>query len=57
MISVDDESRAAQCGLKVGDQIIEVNGHKFTDILHDEGVAILKSYQNLILTIKVSTVL
>ena len=54
MISVDSKSRAAKCGLKVGDQIIEVNGHSFADVLHDEAVAILKSYQNLMLTIKVS---
>jgi len=57
MISVDNESRAAKCGLKVGDQIVEVNGHSFVDALHDEAVAILKSYQNLILTIKVSCIL
>ena len=30
-----------------------MNGHSFVDVLHDEAVAILKSYQNLILTIKV----
>ena len=54
VISVDNKSRAAKCGLKVGDQIIEVNGYSFVDVLHDEAVAILKSYQNLILTIKVS---
>lgn len=56
VISVNNESRAAKCGLKVGDQLIEVNGHSFVDILHAEGIAILKSYQNLILTIKVSQV-
>ena len=30
-----------------------MNGHSFVDVLHDEAVAILKSYQNLILSIKV----
>lgn len=54
MVSVDRGSRAAECGLKVGDQIVEVNGHSFVDILHAEAITILKSYQNLILTIKVS---
>lgn len=53
---VDNESCAAKCGLKMGDQIVEVNGHSFVNILHDEAVAILKSYQNLILTIKVRIV-
>lgn len=53
LYSVDNDSCAAKCGLRVGDQIIEVNGHSFLDVLHDEAVAILKSYQNLILTIKV----
>lgn len=51
--SVDNDSCAAKCGLKVGDQIVEVNGHSFVDVLHDEAIAILKSYQNIILTIKV----
>jgi len=55
--SVDDGSRAAVSGLKIGDQIVDVNGHSFVDILHAEAVAILKSYQSLILTIKVSYVI
>lgn len=55
--SVDDGSRAAISGLRVGDQIVDVNGHSFVDILHAEAVAILKSYQTLILTIKVSSIM
>jgi len=55
--SVDDGSRAAICGLRVGDQIVDVNGHSFVDILHAEAVAILKSYQTLILSIKVSCIM
>ena len=57
MISVDNGSCAERSGLKVGDHVIAVNGHSFANVLHDEAVAILKSYQNLILTIKVSLIL
>ena len=55
--SIDDGSRAAACGLREGDQIVDVNGYSFVDILHAEAVAILKSYQTLILTIKVSYIM
>uniref|UniRef100_A0A8D0XCN8 Whirlin n=1 Tax=Sus scrofa TaxID=9823 RepID=A0A8D0XCN8_PIG len=37
---------------KVGDQILEVNGRSFLNILHDEAVRLLKSSQHLILTVK-----
>ncbi|XP_032979864.1 whirlin isoform X5 [Rhinolophus ferrumequinum] len=37
---------------KVGDQILEVNGRSFLNILHDEAVKLLKSSQHLILTVK-----
>ncbi|XP_059266948.1 whirlin isoform X1 [Mustela nigripes] len=37
---------------KVGDQILEVNGRNFLNILHDEAVRLLKSSQHLILTVK-----
>ncbi|XP_060009311.1 whirlin isoform X5 [Lagenorhynchus albirostris] len=37
---------------KVGDQILEVNGQSFLNILHDEAVRLLKSSQHLILTVK-----
>lgn len=37
---------------QVGDQILEVNGQGFLNILHDEAVKLLKSSQHLILTVK-----
>ncbi|XP_032274829.1 whirlin isoform X2 [Phoca vitulina] len=49
---VDLGSEAESSGLKVGDQILEVNGRSFLNILHDEAVKLLKSSQHLILTVK-----
>ncbi|XP_072583655.1 whirlin isoform X3 [Vulpes vulpes] len=49
---VDAGSEAESSGLKVGDQILEVNGRSFLNILHDEAVRLLKSSQHLILTVK-----
>ncbi|XP_066112508.1 whirlin isoform X4 [Saccopteryx bilineata] len=49
---VDAGSEAESSGLKVGDQILEVNGRSFLNILHDEAVKLLKSSQHLILTVK-----
>ena len=46
-------SLAESCGLKVGDQILEVNGHDFQSILHAEAASILKAYPTLMLTVKV----
>uniref|UniRef100_A0A8C2VNV5 Whirlin n=1 Tax=Chinchilla lanigera TaxID=34839 RepID=A0A8C2VNV5_CHILA len=49
---VDAGSEAESSGLKVGDQILEVNGRSFLSILHDEAVKLLKSSRHLILTVK-----
>ncbi|XP_069746274.1 whirlin isoform X2 [Narcine bancroftii] len=49
---VDQGSVAEVTGLKVGDQIIEVNGRSFLNIPHDEAVKILKSSRHLMLTVK-----
>ncbi|XP_034871881.1 whirlin isoform X7 [Mirounga leonina] len=49
---VDLGSEAESSGLKVGDQILEVNGRSFLNILHDEAVKLLKSSQHLTLTVK-----
>ncbi|XP_074871555.1 whirlin isoform X2 [Carettochelys insculpta] len=49
---VDKGSEAESAGLKVGDQILEVNGRSFLSIPHDEAVRLLKSSQHLIMTVK-----
>ncbi|XP_040052853.1 whirlin isoform X2 [Gasterosteus aculeatus] len=48
-----DQGSAAECGgLKVGDQILEVNGRSFLSVPHDEAVRVLKSSQHLMMTVK-----
>ncbi|XP_051955336.1 whirlin-like [Xyrauchen texanus] len=48
-----DRGSAAKCGgLKVGDQILEVNGRSFLSIPHDEAVRVLKSSHHLMMTVK-----
>ncbi|KAK3555452.1 hypothetical protein QTP86_016099 [Hemibagrus guttatus] len=48
-----DRDSAAECGgLKVGDQILEVNGRSFLSIPHDEAVRMLKSSRHLMMTVK-----
>ncbi|KAG5834198.1 hypothetical protein ANANG_G00258970 [Anguilla anguilla] len=48
-----DRGSAAECGgLKVGDQILEVNGRSFLGIPHDEAVRVLKSSRHLMMTVK-----
>uniref|UniRef100_A0A3Q4BB13 Whirlin n=1 Tax=Mola mola TaxID=94237 RepID=A0A3Q4BB13_MOLML len=48
-----DQGSAAECGgLKVGDQILEVNGRSFLNVPHDEAVRVLKSSRHLMMTVK-----
>ncbi|XP_068190074.1 whirlin isoform X2 [Antennarius striatus] len=48
-----DQGSAAECGgLKVGDQILEVNSRSFLSIPHDEAVKVLKSSRHLMMTVK-----
>ncbi|XP_038601357.1 whirlin isoform X2 [Tachyglossus aculeatus] len=49
---VDQGSEAESGGLKVGDQILEVNGRSFLSIPHDDAVKLLKSSRHLIMTVK-----
>jgi len=49
---VDKGSVADHAGLKIGDQILEVNGFRFEGISHVEAVEVIKSSQMLILTVK-----
>ncbi|XP_018428472.1 PREDICTED: whirlin isoform X2 [Nanorana parkeri] len=49
---VDQASEAESAGLKVGDQILDVNGISFLSIPHDEAVRILRSSRHLIMTVK-----
>ncbi|KAG7498733.1 whirlin isoform X1 [Solea senegalensis] len=48
-----DQGSAAECGgLKVGDQILEVNGCSFLSVPHDDAVRVLKSSRHLMMTVK-----
>ncbi|XP_036454462.1 whirlin [Colossoma macropomum] len=49
---VDRGSAAEFGGLKVGDQILDVNGRSFRSIAHDEAVQILKTSRHMLMTIK-----
>ncbi|XP_028852006.1 whirlin isoform X2 [Denticeps clupeoides] len=49
---VDRDSAAEYGGLKVGDQILDVNGRCFRSIPHDEAVQILRSSHQLLVTVK-----
>jgi len=39
-------------GLKIGDQILEVNGHNFNNITHAEAVMIMRNAWNLIILVE-----
>uniref|UniRef100_A0A3Q3EAP0 Whirlin b n=1 Tax=Labrus bergylta TaxID=56723 RepID=A0A3Q3EAP0_9LABR len=49
---VDPGSAADIGALKVGDQILEVNGQSFVTISHDEAVHILKTGRNLLMKVR-----
>ena len=52
--SVDRGSVAEASGIRVGDQILEVNGRSFEGILHNEAVNLFKSHGDVIITVKVT---
>uniref|UniRef100_A0A3Q3WGU6 PDZ domain-containing protein n=1 Tax=Mola mola TaxID=94237 RepID=A0A3Q3WGU6_MOLML len=49
---VEPNSSAEKEGLRVGDQILEVNGQSFVIISHDEAVHILKTGQHLLMKVR-----
>ncbi|XP_075691518.1 whirlin [Rhinoderma darwinii] len=49
---VDHGSEAESSGLKMGDQILDVNGISFLSIPHDEAVRILRSSRHLMMTVR-----
>ncbi|KAK2902624.1 whirlin isoform X2 [Channa argus] len=49
---VDPGSAADAVALKVGDQILEVNGQSFSNISHNEAVQILKTSQHLLIKVR-----
>ncbi|MFT7796173.1 rap guanine nucleotide exchange factor 6 isoform X2 [Arapaima gigas] len=50
--SVEDGSKAAEAGLKRGDQIMEINGQNFENISYAKAMDILKNNTHLSLTVK-----
>ncbi|XP_013420098.2 uncharacterized protein LOC106180619 [Lingula anatina] len=52
LTGVDPLSVAENAGLKVGDQILDVNGESFLDISHANAVKVLKASKHMIMTVK-----
>uniref|UniRef100_A0A4W4HD52 Rap guanine nucleotide exchange factor (GEF) 6 n=1 Tax=Electrophorus electricus TaxID=8005 RepID=A0A4W4HD52_ELEEL len=50
--SVEEGSKAAEAGLKRGDQIMEINGQNFENISYSKAMDILKNNTHLSLTVK-----
>ena len=51
---VDASGLAEQKGLKVGDQLVEVNGLSFEPISHANAVEYMRSHRQLMVTVRVS---
>ncbi|XP_005105136.2 rap guanine nucleotide exchange factor 2 isoform X2 [Aplysia californica] len=49
---VQPQSKAAEAGLKRGDQILEVNGHKFQQIYYNKALEILRGTTHLSIVVK-----
>ncbi|XP_059174885.1 rap guanine nucleotide exchange factor 6-like isoform X3 [Physella acuta] len=49
---VTPDSKAAEAGLKRGDQILEVNGHKFHQIYYNKALEILRGATHLSIVVK-----
>ncbi|XP_048244992.1 whirlin-like isoform X1 [Haliotis rufescens] len=49
---IDPFSVAENAGIKVGDQVLDVNGRSFLDISHSEAVSILKTGRHMMITVK-----
>ncbi|XP_064616825.1 whirlin-like [Liolophura sinensis] len=49
---VDRNSVSHRAGLKMGDQILDINGQSFLDISHTEAVSILKDSSHMMMIIK-----
>ncbi|ELT89862.1 hypothetical protein CAPTEDRAFT_82749, partial [Capitella teleta] len=49
---IDKGSPAEQSGLKVGDQIMDINGNSFLDIGHQDAAKLLRSSKHLMMTVK-----
>ncbi len=50
---VDSGGLAEQKGLKIGDQIVAVNGERLDAVSHAVAVDLMKSQRQLVLTVKV----
>ena len=54
---VDKNGLAEKNGVRVGDQIIDVNGIPFDNITHVHAVEVLKDKKHLILTLRVNNLM
>lgn len=50
---MDPESLAEAYGLKVGDQIVQVNGTSFESVTHANAVEMMRTQKQLMLTVRV----